>query len=139
MGKILKAPHAVLALRGLSTDVQYRTLGPECGGDAGHRVGATRTRGGDDASEASGLARVSVGGVGRHLLVAHVHHLDALVDASVIDVDDVATAEREDGVDALVPERLRHEMPAGHHALVAALLRKGVLCGPRPRGGLSFT
>ena len=87
----------------------------------------------------SGLARVSVGGVCRHLLVAHVHHLYALVDAPVVDVDDVATAEREDGVDALVPERLRHEMPAGHYALLPALLRQGVFRSPRPRGGLSFT
>jgi uncharacterized protein (DUF39 family) len=36
------------------------------------------------------------------LLVAHVHHADALVEAAVIDVHDVAAAEGEDAVDALL-------------------------------------
>ena len=138
VGKVLQAAHAVLALRGLAADVQHRALGAKRGGDAGHRVGAARTRGGDHAAQAPGLARVPVGGVGRHLLVAHVHHPDALVDAPVVDVDDVAAAEREDGVDPFTLQRLRHEVSAGHHVLVAALLREGVLGGARPRGGLSL-
>ena len=51
----------------------------------------------------AGDARVAVGGVGRDLLVADVDDLDALVDAAVVDVDDVAAAEGEDDVDRPLP------------------------------------
>ena len=138
VGEVLQAAHPMLALGRLPPDVQHRTLGAKRGGDARHRVGAARPRGGHHAAEPARLSRIAVRGVGRHLLVAHVHHLDALVDATVVDVDDVAAAQREDGVDALVAERLRHEVPAGHHILGAALLREGVVRGARFRDGFSF-
>ena len=81
-------------------------------GDAGHRVGAAGARGGHDAAELAGLAGIAVGGVRRDLLVADVDDPDALVEAAVVDVDDVAAAQREDRVDALVLERLGREMAA---------------------------
>ena len=89
-GRSWSPPHAVLGLRGLAADVQHRTLRTERGGDAGDRVGAARAGGGHHASESPGLARVAVRRVRRDLLVAHVHHVDALVEAAVVDVDDVA-------------------------------------------------
>jgi hypothetical protein len=51
--------------------------------------------------------------VRRDLLVTDVDDLDPLIDAAVVDVDDVTAAEREDRVDAFVLQRLRDEMAAG--------------------------
>jgi hypothetical protein len=48
--------------------------------------------------------------VSRDLLVADVHDLDPLVDAAVVDVDDVTTAQGEDGVDPFGAKCLRHEV-----------------------------
>src|SRR3954467_7567431 len=42
-----------------------------------------------------------------------VDHGDALVDAAVVDVDDVAAAQGEDRVDALGLQCLRDQVPAG--------------------------
>ena len=70
--------------------------------------------GGDDrAAGLAGDARVAVGGVGGDLLVADVDDLDALVDAAVVDVDDVAAAEGVDHVDALGLQRLGDQVTAG--------------------------
>ena len=91
---------------------EHRALGAERGGDAGDGVGAAGAGGRHHAAEPAGLARVAVGGVRGGLLVAHVDDADALVDAAVIDVDDVAAAQREDGVDALGLERLGDEVAA---------------------------
>ena len=85
--------------------------------------------GGHHAAELAGLARVAVGGVRGDLLVAHVDDADALVDAAVVDVDDVAAAEREDRVDALVLQRLGDQVAARDHARVAALALQGVVRG----------
>jgi len=52
----------------------------------------------------------AVGGVCRDLLVADVVHLDALVHAAVMDVDDVAAAQREDHLYAFGLECLDDEM-----------------------------
>ena len=127
--QVLEPAHAVLGLRGLAADVQHRTFRAERGGDAGDRVGAARAGGGHHASEPPGLACVAVRRVRRDLLVAHVHHVDALVEAAVVDVDDVAAAEGEDGIDAFVPEPPGDEVAAGDDAGVPALLCEGVLGG----------
>ena len=82
-------------------------------GDAGDGVGGARAGGDDGAAGPAGDARVAVGGVGRDLLVADVDDLDALVDAAVVDVDDVAAAEGEDRVDALGLQGLRDQVAAG--------------------------
>ena len=92
MRQILQRSHLVLRQRALTADVQDGTLGAERGGDAGHGVGEPRTRGRDHTAELAGLARVAVGGVRGDLFVAHVDDADALIDAAVIDVDDVAAA-----------------------------------------------
>lgn len=84
-------------------------LGVGNGGDHVRDAGA----GGDEAD--SGLARysrVAVRGVARGLLVTGVHHADAFVQTAVVDGLDVAAAERENVVDALSLECLRHQAPA---------------------------
>ena len=129
MGQILKPAHAVLGLRRLTADVQHRALGSERGRDAGDRVGAPRAGRGHHASEAAGLARVAIRRVRRDLLMAHIDDLDALVDASVVDVDDVAAAQREDGIDALALQGAGDEVTTGDDIGFAALARKGVFGG----------
>ena len=119
----------MLRERALAADVQHGALGAECGRDSGHRVGAARTGGGDHAAELAGLTRVAVGGVRRDLLVTHVDDADALVHAAVVDIDDMAAAQREDRVHAFVLERLRHQMAARYDARLAALALQGVLGG----------
>ena len=111
----------MLAERPLAADVQHRALGTERGRDPGHRVGEAGAGGGDDAAEPSGLAGVAVRRVGRDLLVAHVHDADAFVDAAVVDVDDVAAAQGEDGVHPLALEGAGDEMSAGYDAAASVL------------------
>ncbi len=87
---------------------------------------------GDDDAELAGLARVAVGRVRGDLLVPHVDDADALVDAAVVDVDDVAAAQREDRVDAFVLQRPRGQVAAGDDVGVAALLLERIVgCGRR--------
>ena len=126
MRQILKRPHLVLGQRGLAADVQDRALGAERRGDAGDGVGAAGAGGGDDAAELAGLAGVAVGGVRGHLLVAHVDDADAFIEAAVVDVDDVAAAEREDGVHTLVLQRLGDETAARNDVLVNRLPVQGI-------------
>ena len=99
--------------RALAADEQHRALGAEGVGDAGDGVGGARAGGDDRAAGLAGHARVAVGGVRGDLLMADVDDLDALVDAAVVDVDDVAAAEREDRVDALGLQRLGDQVAAG--------------------------
>ncbi len=110
VGQVLQRTHLVLRQRTLPADVQHRALRAECGGDAGDGVGAAGAGGGDDAAEATRLPGVAVRGVRRHLLVAHVDDAYALVEAAVVNVDDVTAAQREHGVDALALESLGHEV-----------------------------
>ena len=84
-------------------------------GDAGHRVGRARSRRRDDAADLAALARITVGGVRRHLFMTHVDDLDAFIEAAIVDVDDMTAAERPDHFDAFVLERLGDQMPAGDH------------------------
>ena len=129
--QILQRSHLVLGQRPLAADVQDRALRAERGRDAGHRVGAAGPGGRDDAAELAGLARITVGGVRGDLFVAHVDDADALVDATVVDVDDVAAAKREDRVHAFVLQCLCDQMAARYHACVAALALQGVFGGGR--------
>ena len=103
----------MLIERALAADQQHRALGPERIRDPGDGVGRPRAGGHDGAARFSGHPRVAVGGVRRHLLVPDVDDLDALIGAAVVDVDDVAAAEGEDDVDALVLQGLRHEVTTG--------------------------
>src|ERR1700730_9894396 len=95
--------------------MQDRAFRAEGRRDARHGIGAARPGGGYDAAELARLAGMAVGGVRGDLFVAHVDDADALIDAAVIDVDDVATAKREDRVDALVPERLGDQPATRDH------------------------
>ena len=111
--EVLEGPHLVLVERALAADQQHRALSPERVRDSGDGVGRARAGGDDGAAGLAGHAGVSVGGVGRDLLVADVDDLDALVDAAVVDVDDVPAAEREDRVDPLRAESLGDQVATG--------------------------
>ncbi len=113
----------------LATDVQHRALGAEGRSDAGDRVGAAGAGRGHDDAELACLPCVAVGRMRRHLLVAHIDDADALIDAAVVDVDDVASTQREDGVHALVLERLGDQVSAGNHAGITTLPLERVLGG----------
>ena len=133
--QVLQRTHLVLGQRTLPADVQHGALGTQRGGDAGERVGEPRPRRGDHAAQTAGLARVAVRGVGGDLFMAHVDDADVVVDATVVGVDDVSAAEREDRVHACVREGRSHQVPAGYDAGIPALPRQGVLgC----RGSYSF-
>ena len=127
--QVLQRSHLVLRQSALAADVQDRALRAKGGGDAGHGIRTARTGGRDDAAELARLARIAVGRMRGDLLVAHVDDADALVDAAVIDVDDVAAAQRKDRVDAFVLQRLGDQVTAGRHARVAAFLLQGIFGG----------
>ncbi len=111
--EVLQRPHLVLAERALAADEQHRALRAERVGHAGDRVAGAGACGHDGAAGRAGDAGVAVGRVRGDLLVPHVDDGDALVHAAVVDVDDVAAAERVDRVHALGLQRLRHEVAAG--------------------------
>ena len=90
--QLLKRAHLVLGHAAPAADMQNGTLGTERGGNAGDGIGATGASRRYDATEPAGLARVAVGGVGSHLLVADVDDADALIEATIIDIDDVSAA-----------------------------------------------
>src|SRR5882757_1389483 len=127
MRQILQRPHLVLRQGALPADVQNRTLGTERGRDAGDRVRAARAGGGDDAAQLAGLTGIAVGRVRGHLLMPHIDDANTFIDAAVIDIDDVAAAQREDGVDAFVFEGFGDQVAAGYHARVAALTLQRIL------------
>ncbi len=129
--QILERSHLVLRERPLSADVQHGTLGTECGRNSRHRVGAPGSGRRDHAAELAGLARVAVGGVRRDLLMTHIDDADALVHTAVVNVDDVAAAQREDRVHAFGLECLRHQMAARHDPGLSALALQGILGGCR--------
>ena len=103
----------MLGQRALAADQQHRALGAEGVGDTGDGVGRAGAGGDDRAAGLAGDPGVAVGGVRGDLLVADVDDVDALVDAAVVDVDDVAAAEGEDHVDPLGLERLGDQVTTG--------------------------
>ena len=123
VGQVLQRPHAVLVERALAANEEHRALRPKCIGDAGDRVGGARPGRDDGAAGPAGHAGVAISGMRGHLLVTDIHHLDALVDASIVDVDDVAPAEGEDGVDPFRLQRPGHQVAAGDRLGLRGLLR----------------
>src|SRR4051812_48803573 len=141
--QVLEGAHLVLVEGSLAADQQERALGAEGVGDAGDGVGRARAGGHDRAAGLSGHARVGVGGMSGDLLVADVDDLDALVDAAVVDVDDVAATEGVDDVDPLCLQGLGDQVATRDHLLLGCgpvgcrLFGYG---GPRgAHGGLSFS
>src|ERR1700679_344341 len=106
--------------------MKNRALRPDRRGNARARIGATGSCRGDHAAELARLPRVAVRRMRSHLLVPHVDDANAFIDATIIDVDDVAAAKREDGVHTFVLQRLCDQMPAGNHVRVAALPLQGI-------------
>ena len=81
--------------------------------DTGHGVGDAGARHDHGDAEPAGETRPRVRSVRRRLLVADVDHPDAVTEAGVVDRQDVAAAEREDGADALAGENARDQLPSG--------------------------
>ena len=102
MRQVLQRPHLVLCERTLPTDMQDRALGAKGRRDAGQRVGEARAGRRDYTAEAACLACVTVCRVRGNLFVTYIDDTNVVVYAAVVDIDDVAAAEREDCVDALV-------------------------------------
>ncbi len=128
VGQVLQRAHLVLGERALAADVQDRAFGTERRGDAGDGVGAPRSRGGDGAAQLAGLAGIAVGGVGGRLFVADVDDADVFIQAAVVNVDDVAAAKGEDGIDAFGLERLGNQVPAGDEVSGLVFFRQSVRC-----------
>ena len=101
VAQFLQSTHAVLLERGVSADQQHGTLRAERVRHAGDCVGGARPRGNNSTAEARD-ASVGIGSVRSHLFVADVDNLDAFVDASVVDIDDVPPRYCEDVLDALL-------------------------------------
>ncbi len=120
-GRSCSEPILCWRKRALSADHQQRTLGAKRVGDAGHGVGRSRSGGRHNATDFAALARIAVRRMRGDLFMAHVDDLDAFVDAAVVDVDDMAAAERPDHLDAFVLERLGDQMPAGDHRVRSLL------------------
>ena len=129
MRQILQRAHPVLGQRGLAADVQHGAFASEGRRNARHRVCASRTGRGDHAAKLSGLAGIAVRRVGGDLLVPHIHDADVLVDAAVVDIDNVSAAKRENGVDAFVSECFGDQAAAGNNVLVIAFPGKRVVGG----------
>jgi hypothetical protein len=110
--QILQRAHLVLAQRALTADQQHRALGAERVRDTRHGVGRARSRGDHRTTRATGDACIAVSGVSCDLFVTNVDDVDALVHTSVVDVDDVAAAQREDHVDALGLEGFGDQVPS---------------------------
>src|SRR5450432_587098 len=127
--QILQRAHLVLGRRTLTTDVQNRALRTEGGGDARDRIGAAGTGGCDHAAELARLARITVRRVRGHLFMANVDDANALIDAAVVDVDDVAAAQGEYRVHTLIFQCLGNQVPAGYHARVATLALQSIFGG----------
>src|SRR3954464_5417275 len=143
VGQVLQGAHLVLIQGALPADQQERALGAEGVRDAGDRVGGARAGGHDRAARLSGHAGVGVGGMSGDLLVADVDDLDALVDAAVVDVDDVAATEGVDDVDPLCLQGLGDQVATRDHLLLGCGpvgCRLFGFGGPRgAHGGLSFS
>ena len=135
VGEVLERAHLVLAEGALPADVEHRALGAERGRDPGHRVGEAGPGRRHHAAEAPGLAGVAVRRVSRDLLVADVDDADPLVDAPVVDVDDVTAAEGEDGVHPLAPEGTGDQVPARYDFAAPVLGDEGVGGGVFRGGG----
>ena len=127
MRQVLQSAHFPLVQRALPADMQHRAFRPKRGRNAGHRVGATRSGRRHHAAELAGLAGIAVGRMRGGLLMAHIDDADACVEATIVDVDNVTAAQREDGVDTLVLQRLGDEMAAGDDVGVGALARQCIV------------
>ena len=112
VGKILQSTHTMLREPGLAANEQHRTLGAKCIGHAGDCIRRSRSSGDHRAAQVPGHASITVGSMCRDLFVAHVDDLDPFVDAAIVDIDDMATAQREDRIDAFRLQRFRDKMTA---------------------------
>ena len=115
VGQVLQRAHLVLAERALAADHEQRTFGAEGIGDPRHGVGRARSSRGHDTADFAALARIAVRRMCGDLLVAHVDDLDPLIETAVVNIDDMAAAQRPDHFDTLVLERLRDQVTTRDH------------------------
>ena len=87
-------------------------------GDAGDAIGDARPGGQQRHAGRASHLRPALGGMHCDLLVARIHHADALAHTAVVDGGEMTAAEREDDLDSLALEHLRDQQPAVQHHLV---------------------
>ncbi len=114
-------------------------------GDAGNAVGHAGASG---QQRDAGLARdlgPALGGMHRDLLVACIHHADALTHAAIVDRRDVAATQRKDDLHARLLEHLRDNQSAVENDLIhrlfplaAARTNPYAASIPRPTARLIF-
>jgi hypothetical protein len=109
--------------RALSADDEDWRVGAPGVGDAGDTVGGAGARSQDGDAD---LARVQsgpgVGGMHGRLFMAHIHDLDAFVQAAVVDGHHMASRECENDLDARLFERLGCQLSSVHSRLLDLLL-----------------
>jgi len=115
-----------------------RALRAKRGGNPGHRVGAARTSGSDNTTELPGLTRISVGGMRGGLLVAYIDDADTLVETAIVNIDDMSTAERENGIDAFGLEGLGNQVTSGYDRTILGFAFR-VSVAVSDNGGFSAT
>ena len=69
----------ILGVRMLPRDADHGAVGQSRDAQSRHRVGEAASRGDHAYTDFAGGARVSVGGIGSGLLVAHVDELDVVI------------------------------------------------------------
>jgi hypothetical protein len=94
----------------LPTDDQHGCLRPESIGNAGDRISSARTGGDDGDARLASDARPGIGSMRCRLLVPHVNDFDALVEAAVVDINNVPPAESKNGLNALGLQSASHQM-----------------------------
>ena len=109
---VLERAHVDEDARALSADDEHRHVGAVRARHRGHRVRQSGPRRDDRHSGLTRHARPAICGVPRGLLVPHVDHANALVEAAVVDGHHVSTAEREDEGDVLGTQRAGDYLPA---------------------------
>ncbi len=110
----LKGATAELCEGPLAADDQHRAVSPEGVGHPGDAVGDPRASGDHRHPGPTGQASPGIGGVDRGLLVADVDDPDPLIEAPVVDRQDVAPTQGEDHLHPCRLQRLRHQPPAVH-------------------------
>ena len=106
MGQVLERPHLVLCQGALPTNMEHRAFRSKRGGHPGHCICTARTSRCNNTTQSTGLAGVTVCSVSRRLLMANVDYSNPFVQTSVVDVDDMSTAQGENSINAFLLGRL---------------------------------
>ena len=106
--------------------MQDRAFRAKRSGDAGDRIGTTRPRGSDHATQFTGLAGIAIRGMRRGLLMTHVDDTYAFIKTAIVDIDNMTATKRKYGIDAFGLERLGDQVTAGNDGPVLGLRLQGI-------------